>query len=175
LAHGAELGADFLQRQSAILQDNAERYWLLVHIRDNLFGGCTRPAKNKLTRQLQCLVGSTTRIDFSPEYERPVKASVSVNDPDPLLFRRANQWLIAEKARHRPTFMSEVYLPELQMTHALFHSNDAVQIGSTVHCEVEMVDPLQGLLMLNVVAVSSFEASAEAIPLFTKIHLRLSC
>ena len=151
------------QREAALLQDQTERYWLLVYIRDNMFGGCSTPRRSNLKRELQCLVGSTTRIDFSPEYRRAPQCGGKMDSMDRRLFRKANQWLIEQKCTQHHSFMSEVYLPEIQMTHVLFHSNSDVQVGSTVHCEVEVVDPQQELLMLHVARVSPYEASADEI------------
>lgn len=111
--------------RTRIMQKKSVRFWVLVHLRDNLL-------REQPDRLLRCLVGYTNRVAGCPE----ARTAVHMDN------RGAE-------------FSSDVYLPELQITHALLHSDARVVPGCALHCAVEAVNPMLDELRLRIVRVDS--------------------
>ncbi|KAH8604276.1 RNB domain [Trypanosoma vivax] len=143
------------QEQSSLLQDGSQRYWLLRHIEQNLL------TKNR-NHRFVCLVGDTRRVESAPEYPRfsttpnphdeydcELPSATTGGDAQrtvPL----AGRW---QQRRHEYSYVSDIYIPELQLVHTVTHCLQEVAIGAVVECEVLLVRPTQGHLSLTVVKV----------------------
>jgi exoribonuclease R len=125
------------QERSAILQDSSSRFWILSYIWYNLL----KEGKNCATRELICLVGQTRDVSASPEVTR------FAGGPCGSLRR----------------YVSDVFIPEIQLVHFVQHDRADVRVGTTLHCLVRQVQPLIGLLELEVIAVDDKEDSSAEI------------
>lgn len=88
--------------------------------------------------QIQALVGATRNISASPEWDR---------------FSGF-------------TYVSDLFLPQLQILHSIRHNNPEIVVGTTLFCRVAGVEPVTNHLELEVVRVEPYERSqAELIRL----------
>lgn len=122
------------QEQAALLQDASSRFWLLTYIWKNLLQEGKNPR-----RVLKCLVGCTRDIRAAPLHQQ------------------------AALGHPGASFVSDIFIPEIQMTHTLLHSDIAACIGTTLDCVVEDIDPTLNILVLRIIQVHPYEGSNEEI------------
>lgn len=82
------------------------------------------------SRHFSCLVGETRKIDACADGPRPPNA----------------------------TFVSDVYLPEVQLLHEVLHSDPAVRAGVGLQCCIAAIDPDSDRLILTIVGREANEA-----------------
>lgn len=138
------------QEAAAILQDASTRYWILRYIWMTLLDCGRQPA-----RLLQCLVGSTRDVSASPAYGRGCASEWPGHT-------QITQCAVQSKKKTCP-YVSDVYIPELQITHVLYHDRVDARVGTTLSCRVARIEPDLNLLELDIVSVAPFEASTEEI------------
>ncbi|CUG61792.1 mitochondrial exoribonuclease DSS-1, putative [Bodo saltans] len=88
-------------------------------------------------RILKCLVGSTRDIRACPLHQQTQFGGCE--------------------------FVSDIFIPEIQMTHTLLHSHAQACVGTTLDCEIKDIDPSLNVLVLRVVHVHPYEGSTEEI------------
>lgn len=135
------------QERSALLQDKSTRYWILRYM-EKIVNGIGFPKRSSFI----CLVGETKRVSSAPEYSHfrysflemvetlsssPSCISASRCSPQKLEF----------------TFVSHIYLPEVQLAHTVRHSDPEVKVGAVIECRVTHIFPVQGILELVVQSV----------------------
>lgn len=159
------------QEQAALLQDGSNRFWALTYMQQqqrrqtehkqqqtyNDNRSNSNDGKKNKERTYVCLVGETRRIAGSPEYPRNSGSAAAALAA--LLPNRGRASLSRTvplpQSSQPPLFVSEVYLPELQLAHRVFHSRgDIVRVGAVVECRVAALWPTQDVLELAVVGVA---------------------
>lgn len=133
------------QEQGALLQDLSSRYWLLSYIWSNLL----KEGKEQSTRLLRAFVGITRDVSAAPDYGRW----------DNAIQQQASHLTSPQQQQSR--YISDVYLPELQMTEVIVHNRPDVRVGTTVSCRVRAIHPMQDILQLEVVAVEPTESMED--------------
>ncbi|CAD2220174.1 mitochondrial exoribonuclease DSS-1 [Angomonas deanei] len=135
------------QMQSSLLQDSSNRYWTLRYMEDLL--------RRDPRRRFLCLVGEVRCIEAAPAYRR---ATTHVRDtlaavstlPSPT----ADGCHYKPQTQERPEkYVSDIYLPEIQFAHTVYHSEPHLKVGVLAECVVVDLLPTQGLLELKVVNV----------------------
>lgn len=159
------------QERASLLQDSSTRFWILRYIEDQVQQSIAASqregsAVEKVT--YVCLVGETRSIAAAPTYNR----FASTNSED--MFRvlrlhpptKGGTTGSVQSSLHTvpldahwsqptcsATFVSDIYIPRLQLAHTILHNNAAVRVGAVVVCEVACVKPTQGILDLRIVKV----------------------
>ncbi|CCW66626.1 unnamed protein product [Phytomonas sp. Hart1] len=153
------------QEQASLLQDRTARFWTLCYVQQLLHDH----RGNAGERHFVCLVGETKDVMASPEYSRFVpNASRNfaalrsredhlepgievIYDTERDLRESTSSLLRQSTPEYR--YISELYLPELQLVHTLYHNSPSVLVGAVVECRVTHVQPMQGVMELEVVTV----------------------
>lgn len=130
------------QEKAALLQDKSTRFWILRYIEK-------MAVKKKV---FLCLVGETKNVSGCPEYSRELidfEAAVSAVSP------RGNP--LPASAGQKPQFLyvSQLFIPDVQITHTLQHSCSSVKVGAVVECSVKNVWATQGVLEMELLSVKS--------------------
>ncbi|KAG5511630.1 hypothetical protein JKF63_07226 [Porcisia hertigi] len=159
------------QERASLLQDNSTRFWTLRYLEDlerasTGAGAATREGTNgdaHRKRTYVCLVGETRRVVAAPAYSRFVCSSAEMSrllslplapvPPDSSTVQRPVSLQLDTVARWRQetpefTYVSDVYIPEVQLAHTIAHHRDDVRVGAVVECHIARVQPTQGLLEL---------------------------
>jgi hypothetical protein len=150
--------------RNRLMQQKSVRFWVLRHLRDNVLpkeapgfklaevqGNTAGPGNSALGLstgvvlqdggyRLKCLVGQSTDIS-STAFIRQVQRQ--------------------RGSLPRFTISSDIYIPELQLTHTVLHSNPDVRAGSVVWCKILRLDPMLDVLQLEVDRVSAAEDTTE--------------
>lgn len=128
------------QERAALLQDGSTRFWTLTYVQQQILEGGGE-------KRCMCLVGETKDVTAAPEYPRygPAIPFGSTRAPTDTHQQGGKQ-----PSRR---FVSEIYIPELQLAHRVFHSHPGVVVGAVVECRVVKVQPTQDVLQLQVVRV----------------------
>ncbi|KAG5487467.1 hypothetical protein LSCM1_07422 [Leishmania martiniquensis] len=170
------------QERASLLQDSSTRFWILRYLEDlerasadvaavTARAGGSGGAPRK--RTYVCLVGETRRVVAAPAYGRfassssPSAAAVMSQllslppasmPTAPGRVRRPASLQIDAEARWRQetpefTYVSDVYIPEVQLAHTIAHHCDDVRVGAVLECHIARVQPTQGLLELVIARV----------------------
>ncbi|KAG5486553.1 hypothetical protein CUR178_07920 [Leishmania enriettii] len=159
------------QERASLLQDNSTRFWILRYLEDlerasadaaaAARGGRSGGAHNKKT--YVCLVGETRRVVAAPAYSRFACSSAKMSQllslplasmsTAPSTVRRPASLQVDAVARWRQetpefTYVSDVYIPEVQLAHTIAHHRDDVRVGAVLECHIARVQPTQGVLEL---------------------------
>ncbi|KAG5487810.1 hypothetical protein LSCM4_07488 [Leishmania orientalis] len=159
------------QERASLLQDNSTRFWILRYLEDlerasadaaaAARGGRSGGAHHKKT--YVCLVGETRRVVAAPAYSRFACSSAKMSQllslplastsTAPSTVRRPASLQVDAVARWRQetpefTYVSDVYIPEVQLAHTIAHHRDDVRVGAVLECHVARVQPTQGVLEL---------------------------
>ncbi|GET85637.1 mitochondrial exoribonuclease DSS-1, putative [Leishmania tarentolae] len=161
------------QERASLLQDSSTRFWILRYLEDMerasakavaAAGDGSDDAHHK--RTYLCLVGETRRVVAAPAYSRfacssaemsqllslPLKAPSSTTTSTA---RRPASLQLDAVARWRQetpelTYVSDVYIPEVQLAHTITHHRDDVLVGAVLECHITRVQPTQGVLELAI-------------------------
>eukprot|EP00796_Vickermania_ingenoplastis_P010670 gene10670-7414_t len=135
------------QERSALLQDKSTRYWILRQMEKLV-------KAEKGLRTFLCFVGETKNVAGSPEYERFHntfnEAVAAVSNP---IYPPGGDVERFMQRKREFTYVSQIYIPEVQMTHTIHHSCNGAKVGAVVECRVLRIRPTQGVLEMSVVAV----------------------
>lgn len=163
------------QERSSLLQDSSTRFWVLRYLED-LEQTANAGASSKGRRTYMCLVGASRRVVAAPVYSRftsearqmsellsrPLAASAAA-DPHTAQPRPAtvlldegdgggSRW---QQAAAEFAYVSDLYIPEVQLVQTVTHHRDDVRVGAVVECEIVRVQPTQGVLELRIRGVLS--------------------
>ncbi|KPI83322.1 putative Mitochondrial exoribonuclease DSS-1 [Leptomonas seymouri] len=162
------------QERASLLQDSSTRYWILRYLEDLERAGSAHTDGNnadgtRKKRSYLCLVGASRRVVGAPTYSR---FSCSLQDMSELLAQRFSDNNGSSKATGQPrpaavpldearwrqrvpefTYVSDIYIPEVQLVHTITHHRDDVRVGAVVRCEIARVQPTQGVLELSILGV----------------------
>lgn len=87
--------------------------------------------------------------------------------PMPIVCLVGKTRAVSSSLEHRRTvawqFVSDVFLPEYQITHVVSHNHDNVQVGDTLRGVVVRVDPVLDLLDIAVVSVDRSQSESESV------------
>ncbi|CAC9440883.1 putative mitochondrial exoribonuclease DSS-1 [Leishmania infantum JPCM5] len=161
------------QERASLLQDNSTRFWILRYLEDlerasanaaaAARGGSDGDAHHKKT--YLCLVGETRRVVAAPAYSRfacssaemsqllslpltaPSTTSSTVRRPASLQMDAVARW---RQETPEFTYVSDVYIPEVQLAHTITHHRDDVLVGAVLECHITRVQPTQGVLELAI-------------------------
>lgn len=136
------------QELSALLQDKSSRYWILRYMEQQVL----QARKAGKEKKYLCFIGETKNVSASPEYNRfhtsfeeTVKALTKPHydlyDP---------RW---KQGKVKYAFVSQIYLPEVQLTHTIYHNCSVAKVGVVIECRVHCLEPVQGALELELTAV----------------------
>lgn len=143
------------QERSALLQDKSTRYWILRYMekvwlqskKKNVSG------KSHLTEKtFLCYVGETKNVSLAPEYGRfycNFEEAVSAIGGKPYN-NNLRSW---RQEKLEFTYISHIYIPELQLTHTIRHDCSQVRIGAVIECRIVQLCPVQGVLEMSLVAI----------------------
>ncbi|KAG5512172.1 hypothetical protein GH5_07653 [Leishmania sp. Ghana 2012 LV757] len=159
------------QERASLLQDNSTRFWILRYLEDlerasadaaaAARGGRSGDPHHKKT--YVCLVGETRRVVAAPAYSRFACSSANMSQllslplasmsTAPSTVRRPASLQVDAVARWRQetpefTYVSDVYIPEVQLAHTIAHHRDDVRVGAVLECHIARVQPTQGVLEL---------------------------
>ncbi|CAJ1005501.1 putative RNB domain containing protein [Leishmania naiffi] len=163
------------QERASLLQDSSTRFWILRYLEnlerasasaDAAAAAATRDGSNGDSphkRSYVCLVGETRRVVAAPAYTRFACSSAELSQLLSLpltsasttssTVRRPASLQVDAVARWRQetpefTYVSDVYIPEVQLAHTITHHLDSVRVGAVLECHIARVQPTQGLLEL---------------------------
>eukprot|EP00658_Telonema_sp_P-2_P020974 TRINITY_DN18328_c0_g2_i3.p1 TRINITY_DN18328_c0_g2~~TRINITY_DN18328_c0_g2_i3.p1 ORF type:complete len:199 (+),score=42.64 TRINITY_DN18328_c0_g2_i3:182-778(+) len=169
----AELCADASKKQEAeaLLQDNSASYWLYRFVYDsvvkrNTYSDPLTPSGNDAplaVSEMLCLCGRTRYLGSSPEDFRGINgfqnSTMRVNNNDG--GSSSSKAMSDRLARlvQDSTYVSDVYIPRLQMIHTMYHNDPTLAVGTAVRCRVELCDPMLGNLIIKPIGVVSKEQS----------------
>lgn len=166
----AELCADASKKQEAeaLLQDNSAAYWLYRFVYDsivnrNAFSDDPSSDSTPLAvSEMLCLCGRTRYLGSSPEDFRGINgfrnATMTVTRPGASARSQSHQERMDAILRDS-TYVSDVYIPRLQMIHTMYHNDPDLSVGNAVKCRVELCDPMLGNLIVRPIGVVSKEQS----------------
>lgn len=151
------INASLKQERSALLQDKSSRYWILRYMENlwlqskqetpDVYQGQPRKEKTFL-----CYVGETKNVSASPEYDRfhctfDEAVSIISAKQHGKYSKRWNQ----EKLEF--SYISHIYIPEVQLTHTLHHHSSEVKVGAVIECRIKKLCPVQGVLEMSLVSI----------------------
>lgn len=144
-------------------------------VKESAAARTTRTTEKK--RRYLCLVGASRRVMAAPTYSRfactsadmsrllsqsgadPQHSGQTMSSSTPSSSppsRPATVQLGEARWRQREpefTYVSDIYIPEVQFVHTFTHHRDDVRVGAVVECEIARVQPTQGVLELSIVRV----------------------
>lgn len=145
------------QERSALLQEKSTRYWILRYMEKVWLASKKKTSSNPEVVQgsektFLCYVGETKNVSASPEYDRfysTFEAAVSAvsgrkNN------KNSKRW---NQNKLEFTYISHIYIPEVQLTHTLYHHCSEVKVGAVIECRITKLCPVQGVLEMSLVAV----------------------
>lgn len=111
-----------------------------------------------------CLLGQTRRVRASPDYDRfcsrteelvqalrlSTTAKTTPCAPTAASVPFAGRW---RQTRAEYVYVSDVYIPELQLAHTMTHSCAEARVGAVVECAVTYVHAAMGVLELEMCGV----------------------
>lgn len=163
------------QERASLLQDNSVRFWILRYLEDlerasanaaaaaAARGGSDGDTHHKKT--YLCLVGETRRVVAAPAYSRfacssaemsqllslplaaPSTTSSTARRPASLQMDAVARW---RQETPEFTYVSDVYIPEVQLAHTITHHRNDVLVGAVLECRITRVQPTQGVLELAI-------------------------
>lgn len=148
------------QEEANELQDSSSRYWTLRYVQDLL----QQASSSSSRRRFVCFIGTTRFVGSAPAYSR---FQCSVEDalailylpffPTPTSGGERSPSVPSARSTVQPygefMYVSDVYLPELQLPCTVCHCRPDLRVGVVAECEVVTVMPTQGVLELRLVAV----------------------
>jgi hypothetical protein len=145
------------QERASLLQDSSTRFWVLRYLEDLERASAAAGVKRKYI----CLVGASRRVVGAPTYSRfacsSLEASRLLSHSVTAAGRRqATVCLADDRWRQRGpefTYVSDIYLPEVQLVHTVPHHHHDVRVGAVVECAIARVQPTQGVLELDILGV----------------------
>ncbi|KPA75491.1 putative mitochondrial mitochondrial exoribonuclease DSS-1 [Leptomonas pyrrhocoris] len=166
------------QERASLLQDSSTRFWILRYLEDlertsniDVAGASAAATGRRRRKTYLCLVGASRRVVGAPTYSRFACSSQDTSSLLSQSFTRHNSscatqhplrpaTVLLDEPRWRQreaefTYVSDIYLPEVQLVHTITHHRDDIRVGAVVECEVARVQPTQGVLELNILRVLS--------------------
>lgn len=120
-----------IQARGKVMQIKSDRFWILKFLHEKMKKLRTSStAGNELLSlsspflTLRCFVGATEYIRGCPEADRSMRSQFD--------------------------FRSDVYIPEVQMVHSVFHNRSDMLVGVTCICRVLEIDPYLDRMVLEV-------------------------
>lgn len=115
-----------IQARGKVMQIKSDRFWILKYLQAKKTKMMMNndSNNNNVPLQLRCFVGGTEYIRGCPEADRRMSAAFA--------------------------FRSDVYIPEVQMVHSVYHNRSDMLVGVTCMCNVLDIDPYLDRMVLEV-------------------------
>lgn len=145
------------QERSAVLQDKSTRYWILrymekVWLRSKKSNHNISGKPHQIEKTFLCYVGETKNVSLAPEYGRfccnfeEAVSAIGGKAYD----KNLRSW---RQEKLEFTYVSHIYIPELQLTHTIHHDCSQVRVGAVIECRIVQLCPVQGVLEMSLVAI----------------------